>query len=94
MKFHKFSKDSSLRKLKFKQNKDKYIKVGTLIFSVVVIIIGVLYLSFAKYESSNAFSVINSSVGAFTSSEVSVKFYLDGTTTEINPESMPYTLGI
>ena len=83
MSFHKFNKDSSLRKLKFKQNKDKYIRVGTLILSIAVIIIGILYFSFAKYETSREFSAYNATVGEFISSDVTIKLYKNGTNDEI-----------
>ena len=61
-----FNKDKALRKLRFKRNKGKYIKWGTIGLSVVILIVGVLYFSFARFESSAEFTIVNAKVGDFS----------------------------
>jgi hypothetical protein len=65
MRLHKFNPMIAKLKLKLRQNKEKYIKVGTLIFSVFILIIGILYFAYAKFSTVNKFNVTQTSVGNF-----------------------------
>ena len=55
-----FNKTKELNKLKLKKNKNIYIKRISIILSCVILIIGIMYFTFAKFESnSNEYTLIN-----------------------------------
>ena len=47
------------RKIHFQQNKSKYIKRGTIALSVVLLILGVIYITYSKFESTQEYTLIN-----------------------------------
>src|SRR5574344_73516 len=65
MGLHPFNRDKDLRKLRFKQNRGRYIKIGTIIASVCILVIGIIYYSYSKYTVTNKFDVIQTTVGDF-----------------------------
>ena len=65
MRLRRFNKDKALVKLRLKRNKSKYIKRATVVMSFIFTIIGLMYLSFAKYTSSAEFVLVDGVVGEF-----------------------------
>ena len=50
------------RKLYFQKNKGKLIKRGTIALSVILLIVGVIYITYSKFESNKEFTLINGKV--------------------------------
>ena len=50
------------RKIKFQQNKSKYIKRGTIALSVVLLILGVIYITYSRFESTQEYTLINGKI--------------------------------
>ena len=50
------------RKLWFQKNKGKLIKRGTIILSVLLLVVGVIYITYSKFESTQEFTIINGKV--------------------------------
>jgi hypothetical protein len=78
MGLHKFNKDRALKRLHLRQNKSKYIKVSTLIISIIVLVFFIIYFSFSQFSTSNKFNVIQTKVGDFSKGDVTIAAYLDG----------------
>ena len=57
-----FNKDKELRKLKFRQNKNAYIKRVSIVLSCVILIISIMLFTFAYYNSSIEFTLIEGKV--------------------------------
>ncbi len=53
----KFNKDKALNKLDNKNNSN--IKRNTIIFSICILVFGIIYFSFARYEATNTYSLIS-----------------------------------
>jgi hypothetical protein len=80
MGLHKFNKKRALRRLHFKQNKSKYIKITSLILSIIILITGIIYYTYSKFTISNKFNVIQTKVGDFSASgDYTIAAYIDGT---------------
>jgi hypothetical protein len=77
MRLHKFNPRVAKLKLKLRQNKEKYIKISTLIFSVVILIIGIIYFAYAKFNTTNKFKPIQTTVGNFTTGDYTLAAYID-----------------
>ena len=60
MKLRKHNKDRALSKLSNKNNKK--LKIGTIICSICLLVGAIIYFSFARFESSNSYSLINGTV--------------------------------
>jgi hypothetical protein len=78
MRLHKYNKNYALFKLHFKQHKEKYIRIGTLIFSITVFIIGIVFMAYAKFSTTNKYNVMQTSVGTFIEGDYILAAYLDG----------------
>jgi hypothetical protein len=78
MRLHKFNSRVAKLKLKLRQNKEKYIKIGTLTISVFILIIGILYFAYAKFSTVNKFNVTQTSVGNFNTDYI-IASYINGT---------------
>ena len=61
----KFNKDNALRSIKFKQNKNTYIKKISIILSCVILLATILYFTFAKFETFQDFTLINGMIGDY-----------------------------
>ena len=57
-----FNKDKELRKLKFRQNRGKYIKYGSIVLSCLILVIGIIMFTFAKFESTSEWTLIEGTV--------------------------------
>src|SRR5574344_1670490 len=65
MGLHPFNRDKALRKLRFRQHRGQYIKIGTIILSIIIFVAGIIYYSYSKYTVTNKFDVIQTTVGNF-----------------------------
>jgi len=59
-----FNKDKELKKLIIKHNKNTYIKKVSIVISCFILLIGIIYFSFAKFASTKEFVLINGTVSA------------------------------
>jgi hypothetical protein len=87
MRLHKFNRRWALIKLHLKQNKEKYIRVGTLVFSIAIFIVGITFFAFAKYSTTNKFKPIQTTVGSFTTGDYTMLAYIDGVKSDTIPAS-------
>jgi hypothetical protein len=87
MRLHKFNRRWALIKLNLRQNKEKYIKVGTLVFSIVIFIIGITFFAFAKFNTTNKFNAVQTTVGNFTTGDYTMFAYVDGVKSDTIPSS-------
>jgi hypothetical protein len=87
MRLHKFNPRVAKLKLKLRQNKEKYIKVSTLVFSVAILVIGILYFAYAKFSTVNKFKPIQTTVGSFSSGDYTLAAYVDGVKSDTIPTS-------
>src|SRR5574344_1012975 len=86
MRLHAFNAKKEYQKLMFKRNKGKYIKYGTIILSVCLLVFSIMYFSFSKFSTTKKFNVINAKVGDFSSNgDYTIAAYLDGTKTSDFP---------
>ena len=60
MKLKRFNKDKALSKLSNKNNKK--LKIGTIICSICLLVGAIIYISFARFESTGNFQLINGTV--------------------------------
>ena len=84
MRLHKFNENKSLTNLKLKQNINKNIKVFSIVLSVVILFVGIIYFTFARYETTQEYNLIDESVGDF-SGDYKLAFYLD----DVKQSSIP-----
>jgi hypothetical protein len=85
MKLHKFNSIIADLKLKFKKNKEKYIKVGTIVFCITCLIASIIFFAYAKFATLNKYNIIESAVGTFTEGDYILASYLDGTKVDTLP---------
>ena len=72
------------RKINIKKNKEKYIKYGTIVLSVILLIVGVIYISYSKFDSKVEFTLINGKV--VNSGDVNIVSYeYDGVKHDVPP---------
>ena len=57
-----FNKDKELRKLRFKQNKNTYIKRISIVLSCVILVVAIMLFTFAKFESTAEWTLIDGTV--------------------------------
>ena len=59
-----FNKNRALKRLELKQNKNTYVKRISIVLSCMILIIGIMYFTFAKFEvSSDTYTLINGKLG-------------------------------
>jgi hypothetical protein len=85
MKLHRFNPRLARFKLKLREHKEKYIKIGTLIISVFILVIGILYFAYAKFSTVNKFNVTQTSVGTFNQGDYHLIAYINGVRSETIP---------
>src|SRR5574344_401653 len=73
MGLHPFNRDKALRKLRFRQHRGQYIKIGTIILSIIISVAGIIYYSYSKYTVTNKFDVIQTTVGEFSKCKLYTK---------------------
>ena len=73
MGLHKFNKDYALRRIKLHKKMGVFTKNGTLIFSICILFVSIMILTFAKFSTTNKYNVVETTVGEFS------KAYKDST---------------
>ena len=74
-----FNKNKELKKLRIKQNKDTYIKRLSILISCFILLIGIIYFTFAKFESKQEYTLIQGKVVYGGSGDVNVIAIYKGT---------------
>lgn len=82
MKLRKYNKDKALSKLSNKNNKK--LKIGTIICSICLLVGAIIYFSFARFEATESFNLINGT--AADSGDYVIAAYVDGTRVGDFPE--------
>ncbi len=81
-----FNKDKALRQIKLKQNKNTYIKKVSIVLSCFILIIGIMYFTFAKFEqNSEEYTLINGVVKYGGSGDIILSYVVDGVSQSIPP---------
>ena len=81
-----FNKDKALRQIKLKQNKNTYIKKVSIVLSCFILLIGIMYFTFAKFEqNSEEYTLINGKVKYGGSGDVTLSYVVDGVSQNIPP---------
>ena len=57
-----FNKDKALRKIRFRQNKNTYIKRISIVLSCVILVVAIMLFTFAKFESTAEWTLIDGTV--------------------------------
>lgn len=78
MRLHPFNRERALRKLRFRQHREQYIKIGTIILSICILVIGIIYYSYSKYTVTKKFDIIQTKVGEFTTGDYTIASYVNG----------------
>ena len=74
-----FNKDKELRKLKFKQNKNNYIKRVSIVLSCVILVVAIMMFSFAYYNSNAEWTLIKGKVSEPAKDANIIAIYQDDT---------------
>ena len=90
MKLQTFNKDKELKKLNFNKNKSNYIKLGTLVASVLVIIISVIYFTYSKFTLTDTFTTLETTVNTFIPADYLLYYYVDGVAVINKPSTRNY----
>ena len=72
------------RKLWFQKNKGKLIKRGTIALSVLLLVVGVIYITYSKFESTQEFTIINGKI--VDNGDVKISYEYDGTKQSTPPQ--------
>ena len=94
MKLQTFNKDKELKKLNFNKNKSNYIKLGTLVASVLVIIISVIYFTYSKFTLTDTFTTLETTVNTFIPADYLLYYYVDGVAVINKPSSGNYDVTV
>ena len=91
MKLRQFNKDDALRQLRSKQQRNYNVKTRTLVLSIGILILSVIYFTYARYEMvSNDFTIIDANVTNFQGS-FTVTLDVDGG--ELESDELEFTIG-
>ena len=82
-----FNKDIKLKQLKLKNNKSKYIKYTSIILSCVILLVGIIYFTFAKFESNKSYTLIEGRIGDYTSGDLTIGVNVNGSNVNDFPEN-------
>ena len=81
-----FNKDKALRQIKLKQNKNTYIKKVSIVLSCFILLIGIMYFTFAKFEqNSEEYTLINGVVKYGGSGDITLSYVVDGVSQSTPP---------
>ena len=78
MGLHRFDNKKELKKLDFKNNKAKYIKIGTICISFLVVIISIIYFTYSKFTLTDTFKTAESTVDTFVPADYLINNYVNG----------------
>ena len=88
-----FNKDKALRQIKLKQNKNTYIKKVSIVLSCFILIVGIMYFTFAKFEqNSEEYTLINGVVKYGGSGDITLSYVVDGVSQSVPPDKDKYLL--
>ena len=94
MKLHKFNKDKELKKINFSKSKSNYIKLGTLISSVIIIVISVIYFTYSKFTLTDTFITLETTVDNFIPADYILHYYVDGVAVIDKPSTGNYKVEV
>lgn len=94
MGLHRFDNKKELKKLDFKNNKAKYIKIGTISISFLVVIISIIYFTYSKFTLTDTFKTAEITVGDFIPADYILHYYVDGVAVTNGPSSGYYNVEI
>ena len=94
MGLHKFDNKKEIKKLDFKKNKVKYIKIGTICISFLVVIISIIYFTYSKFTLTDVFKTAESTVGTFLPADYVVNYYIDDEHVSNKPSSGNYDIQV
>ena len=80
-----FNKERELNKLRLKNNKSKYIKYTSVIVSVVILLVGIIYFTFAKFESNKSYTLIEGKIGDYSTGDIILSYVVDGIKQDVPP---------
>ena len=81
-----FNKDKALRQIKLKQNKNTYIKKVSIVLSCFILLVGIMYFTFAKFEqNSEEYTLINGKVKYGGSGDITLSYLVDGVSQSTPP---------
>ena len=83
-----FNADKELNKLNRKKNISKYIKIGTFAFSIIAIIVSILFLTKADFTSNHEFTIIDAKVGEFSTGDLIFAYNVEGSSQKTLPDDM------
>ena len=78
MGLHKFDSKKEMKKLDFKNNKSKYIKIGTIGISFLVVVISIIYFTYSKFTLTDTFKTAESTVDTFVPADYLINNYVNG----------------
>ena len=87
MELHKFNKKSAVNQLHIKYNKNKCIKIETILICIFIVSFCVIFYTYSKFISSKKFKVVQTTVGDFSSKDYSIAYYLDDVSIDTAPTS-------
>ena len=86
MKLHQFNRKRAINKLRFNLNKGIYVKTGTIVVIIIIMVSFVMLFAFSKYTTSKNYNVIETTVGDFSvGNDYVLAAYVDGTKTDTFP---------
>ena len=91
MKLRQFNKDDALKQLRSKQQRNYNVKTRTLVLSIGILILSVIYFTYARYETSSSdFTIIDANVTNF---QGSFTVTLDADGGELESDELELTIG-
>lgn len=94
MGLHRFDNKKELKKLDFKNNKAKYIKIGTISISFLLVIISIIYFTYSKFTLTDTFKTAEITVGDFIPADYILHYYVDGVAVNSIPEPGSYDVNV
>ena len=90
MKLKEFNKEERFHQLRSKTRREYNVKNRTLVLSIGILILSVIYFTYAKYESvSNDFTIVNATVGDFVSDFAIISYMYDDGSGSVTSHSVP-----
>ena len=94
MGLHKFDIKKELKKLDFKNNKSKYIKIGSITLLSAVLLVSIIYFTYSKFTLSDTFQTAETTVNDFIPADYILNYYINGTQVTTAPSSGSYDVSI
>jgi hypothetical protein len=92
MKLKSFNSKKALHQLKNKHKREYNVKNRTIILSVLILILSIIFLTYARYESnSNEFTIIDAQVDDFSGDVKIISYNYDDGSGKVSAHSVPPT---